>query len=233
MIPRCLEPEVMDSEDDASDYDAIDHREVNRRFVEDLRAAGPLAGELLDLGTGTALIPIALCQICSAVHVLAVDLAESMLELGRKNVGAAGLQGSITLERVDCKQLPYESGRFAGVISNSIVHHIPEPRAVLAEAARVVAPGGLLFVRDLMRPESEAHLAQLVERYTVGSNDHQRRLFADSLRAALSLDEIRELVGPLGYSADTVQPSSDRHWTWSARAITIGTFGSSASSFPA
>ena len=40
---------------------------------------------------------------------------------------------------------------FGAVMSNSIVHHIPEPASVLAEMVRVAAPGGLLFVRDLLR----------------------------------------------------------------------------------
>jgi hypothetical protein len=42
-------------------------------------------------------------------------------------------------------------------------------------------------------------------------------LFRDSLRAALTLNEVRQLVGELGFEGDTVQTTSDRHWTWSAR----------------
>ena len=39
MLPRTLEPEVMDSPEEARDYDAMDHAEVNRKFVDDLLAA--------------------------------------------------------------------------------------------------------------------------------------------------------------------------------------------------
>jgi hypothetical protein len=59
-------------------------------------------------------------------------------------------------------------------------------------------------------------LELLVATYAAEGNDHQRQLFADSLHAALSLDEIRELVGVLGFPADTVRQTSDRHWTWTA-----------------
>jgi len=41
-------------------------------------------------------------------------------------------------------------------------------------------------------------------------------MFDDSLRAALSLDEIRDLVSNYGYDKNTVTASSDRHWTWAA-----------------
>src|SRR5947207_183966 len=81
-LVRVLEPEVMDTPEEARDYDAMDHSAVNRLFVDDLLAAGvvpataddqPVA-EILDLGTGTALIPIELCRRCADCRVMAVDL---------------------------------------------------------------------------------------------------------------------------------------------------------------
>ena len=64
------------------------------------------------------------------------------------------------------------TGAFAccGQVSNSIVHHIPEPIAVFVEMVRVVRPGGVLFVRDLLRPDDEPTLRNLVELYAAGAN---------------------------------------------------------------
>src|SRR4051812_38134791 len=62
MLQRILEPEVMDSPQEALEYDTMDHSAVNRVFVDDLLAARPAPGDVLDLGTGTALIPIELCK---------------------------------------------------------------------------------------------------------------------------------------------------------------------------
>ncbi|MBI2480985.1 MAG: methyltransferase domain-containing protein, partial [Planctomycetia bacterium] len=107
--------------------------------------------------------------------------------------------------------------QFDVIMSNSIVHHIPEPVSVLREALRVVKPGGLLFFRDLMRPANSAVVSHLVATYVAEANEHQRKMFDDSLRAALSLEEIRELVASLGFNDQTVQATSDRHWTWVAR----------------
>lgn len=227
MLARVLEPEVMDSLEDAADYDAMDHSAVNRVFAEDFLAAlrmrgGSSAtalpvGEILDLGTGTAQIPIELCRRDSELRLRAVDAAASMLELGRRNIKAAGLANRIVLERVDAKKLPYSDASFTGVISNSIVHHIAEPRCLLAEAVRVLAPHGLVFFRDLLRPADEATLAHLVETYASDCNSHQRQLFADSLRAALTLEEMQSLVGGLGFARSSVAETSDCHWTWFAR----------------
>jgi ubiquinone/menaquinone biosynthesis C-methylase UbiE len=243
-LPRILEPEVMDSQQEASDYDAMDHREVNERFVTDLLAAIEnsefrtqnsesetakassdhsafciLRSELdiLDLGAGTALIPIELCRRHPDCRVMAADAAVSMLELARYNLEVENLTHRIELAHVDAKRLPFASGMFDVVMSNSIVHHIPEPIHVLREAVRVTAPGSLLFFRDLLRPEAEEELTRLVATYTAGANEHQQRMFAESLHAALSLEEIREVVAEIGFASDTVQPTSDRHWTWIAK----------------
>jgi hypothetical protein len=67
MLARTLEPEVMDTEREASEYDAMDHSGVNDLFVSDFLAVCPPdalddGGQILDLGTGTALIPIEFCR---------------------------------------------------------------------------------------------------------------------------------------------------------------------------
>ncbi len=228
MLPRVLETEVMDSAEEASDYDAMDHAQVNRVFVEDFLdfcKLMPLAleREILDVGTGTAQIPIELCRQsvstsprAEGLSVVGVDMADHMLEVGRGNVARAGLAARIKLQHADAKALPFPDASFAAVVSNSIVHHIPEPAAVLAEMTRVVERGGVLFVRDLLRPATGADVKRLVQLYAGDANAHQKKMFDDSLRAALTLAEIRALVAPLGFDPAGVQQSSDRHWTWTA-----------------
>jgi ubiquinone/menaquinone biosynthesis C-methylase UbiE len=221
MLPRILEPEVMDTPEEARDYDAMDHSAVNRVFVEDFLAVWDGANPILDLGTGTAQIPIELCRQSPAAHVVAIDLAEQMLLVARENVRRAGFDRRITLQHVDAKGLPFGTNSFGAIISNSIVHHIPEPAGVLAEMVRVAAHGALLFVRDLLRPPDDLTLMRLVATYAGDANDHQRQMFADSLHAALTVDEVRALVTALGFDADTVRQTTDRHWTWAARKPTI------------
>ena len=100
MLPRVLEPEVMDTAEEAADYDAMDHRAVNGAFCIDfLEAAGRRKiSRILDVGTGTALIPIDLCGRAPAVRVVAIDLAEHMLARARENVRTANLESRISLE---------------------------------------------------------------------------------------------------------------------------------------
>jgi len=221
MIPRILEPEVMDSESEAIDYNTMDHSQVNRVFVDDLlaalapRAIGPGRGSLriLDVGTGTALIPIELCRRPGRWHITAADLAQSMLDVAAENIASAGLGDRISLEHLDAKRLKFNDGDFDVVMTNSILHHIPDPRECFAEMVRVVAPRGLLFVRDLLRPETAAELVRLVALYAGDANDSQREMFGASLHAALTLDEVQALAIPFGITADCVRQTTDRHWT--------------------
>ncbi len=215
-IERILEPEVMDSVAEARDYDAMDHSEVNRLFVDEFLAVAGPAREILDLGTGTAQIPIELCHRCDDCRVMAVDASVSMLDIARGNIDVAGVLDRIQLQQVDAKAMEFSDAMFDAVMSNSIIHHIPEPKVCLQEAIRVTRPGGTLFFRDLLRPSSTAELQSLVNRYTGDEIEHAQRMFGESLHAALSLEEIRNLVESMGFKPETVQQSSDRHWTWSA-----------------
>jgi ubiquinone/menaquinone biosynthesis C-methylase UbiE len=223
MLERVLEPEVMDTAEEAADYDAMDHGEVNARFCADLLAFhAELPSPVLDVGTGTALIPIELCKRARNVEVVAIDLADHMLGLCRRNVARAGLERRIRLEKVDAKAMPYADGAFGALISNSILHHIPDPRAAFSEMWRVTAPGGVVFVRDLARPADLAEVERLVELYGGDppadparheSHVRQRALFHASLRAALTVSEVAALVAPFGVPSDAVRSTSDRHWT--------------------
>lgn len=222
MLPRVLETEVMDTAEEASEYNAMDHSEVNRAFVEDwIRAWTAFfmptgLTQVLDVGTGTALIPIEFCRHTDLVHIAAVDLADEMLLLAKRNVEAAGLEARIALERMDAKRLPFKDGEFDSVVSNSIIHHIPEPLVSLQEMIRVLRPGGMLFVRDLYRPESEEIVESLVERYAGLETPRQKQLFRQSFHAALTVPEVEILLAGAGLSPSSVSMTSDRHWTIAA-----------------
>jgi ubiquinone/menaquinone biosynthesis C-methylase UbiE len=208
----------MDTEQEAIEYNTMDHSAVNRAFVDDLLRVVAVSTRVLDVGTGTALIPLELCSRGKQWRVVAVDLAKSMLDVAAKNVAAAGLEQQIELKLVDAKRLPFGDGEFAVVMSNSIIHHIPDPADCLKEMVRVVSgDGGLLFVRDLLRPNSESQLQHLVETYAADADEHQQRMFGESLHAALTLDEVRALAVRFGIAADCIQQTTDRHWTLSWR----------------
>src|SRR5207237_7904395 len=119
MLPRVLESEVMDTREEARDYDAMDHAAVNRLFVTDFLAIWDGRNPILDVGTGTAQIPIELCRQANAAQVIAVDMAQEMLSLAQENVRRAGLETRLRLELCDAKSLPYPDQTYGARTSNS------------------------------------------------------------------------------------------------------------------
>lgn len=229
MLSRVLEPEVIADCQEAIEYSAIDHREVNAAFVADLLLAGRQRGvlpessseaaddgrgwiDVLDLGVGPADIAIALCRERNDARVLGVDLSEHMLDLAMSRIDRARYRDRVRLDLQDVKALTCEVGQFHIVYSNSLIHHLPDPRPCLREAWRVTAPGGMLFFRDLARPADEDEWQTLMDQHAAGG-PAQRKMFGDSLRAALTPGEILQMANACGWASATVERTSDRHWT--------------------
>ena len=220
MIPRTLEPELMDTPEEARDYNEMDHSEVNRVFVADLLRFSKQEGvspRILDVGTGTALIPVEYCRQESKGTIVAIDLAKEMISLAEQNVSQVGFNDRITLQLGDSKQLPFAEKQFEAVISNSIIHHIPHPIECLREMVRVLKPQGILFLRDLLRPNSAEDVEQFVEQYAGDENEHSKQMFRQSLHASLTVDEVRGLLSELHLPGEWVQQTTDRHWTIAGR----------------
>lgn len=216
MLERVLEPEVMDTVEEAESYDAMDHRAVNLRFVEDTLALRARPRAVLDVGCGTALLTLLLASRLPESRVVGVDLAAEMLRVAQRNVAQAQLLDRVCLVLADAKGLPYAPGDFDLLVSNSIVHHVPSPSSFFAELSRLRGEGTAVLVRDLVRPASAAALADLVERYAGSEPERARALFGASLHAALTLEEVRALARDAGLSDARVELTSDRHWTLTA-----------------
>ena len=212
-MERILEPEVMDTEAEALEYDSMDFLAVNTVFAQQAVELGSRIAQVLDLGTGTARIPILIAQARPEWQVVAIDLAESMLAIAGENVVRAKLENQIQLQLMDAKQLPYPSSSFDGVISNSLIHHLPDPLPFFRELKRVLKPQGFILLRDLLRPSSPAIADAMVTEIGTEYSPHQTQLFRDSLGAAFTLAEIQSFVETVGLSNVKVYQSSERHWT--------------------
>lgn len=217
MLERILEPEVMDDRDEAVAYDDMNHDAVNEKFASDLVAIGELGSDCLDIGTGTALIPVVLCQKHPDIRIMACDASHWMLELARYNLEIYQCTHRVQLQLTDAKKLVFQKDYFDTVFSNSLVHHLPDHADFFRELVRVLRPQGVLFLRDLIRPETAEEVESLVSQY--GGEDKQgQQMLRQSLYASLSMDEIRQLASEVGIPSDCVQRTSDRHWTIAARA---------------
>jgi ArsR family transcriptional regulator len=108
--------------------------------------------ELLDIGTGTGrMLELFGPHVERAVGV---DSSREMLAVARANLERAGLR-NCQVRLADMYQLPLASGSVDAVVIHQVLHYAEEPAEVLAEAARVLRPGGQLVLVDFARHELE------------------------------------------------------------------------------
>ncbi len=210
MIPRTLEPEVMDTAEDADDYDAMDHAGPNAAFVQRIVDLGA-RGRMLDIGTGPGHIPLLVLERIADARIVAVDLAEHMLRHAERHRAGSPHRDRVEFRRADAKRLDFPDAGFDAVFSNTILHHVPDPLPFLREARRVLRPGGVLLIRDLFRPWSEARVDELTALHAGAATTGQRALFRASLCAALTPFELRAVADAAGLGDAEIAIDSDRH----------------------
>ena len=129
----------------------VDEREVEAALVRLLPTAG--VSDLLDIGTGTGRIIELFGQ--RVQRAVGVDLSREMLAVARVNLERAGVRhGSV--RQADMYQLPFPSASFDAAIVHQVLHYAERPDGAIAEAARVLRPGGRLLVIDFLPHTLEA-----------------------------------------------------------------------------
>lgn len=113
-----------------------------------LDAAGVRSGcRALDVATGPGYVAAAAAAAARGAGVVGIDLAEGMLELARQRVGG------VEFLRADAEELPFDDASFDAVVGGFVINHLPGPQRALAEATRVLVPGGQVAFSVWDRPE--------------------------------------------------------------------------------
>ena len=212
-LPRVLEPEVMSGAEEAVEYDEMDFSATDQLFAERAAELATAAAVTLiaDLGSGNAKIPLAMCPLLPATRRPEMSAEIYVVAVRNRTRHGVGLH----LVAADAKHVPFANQSIGMITSNSLKRstHIPDPRAVFQEIARIARPRAPILIRDLVRPENQQALEQLVEAHAAPWSPLQRTLFADSLHAALTLPEVRQMLDQCGLADVTVAQITDRHWS--------------------
>jgi ArsR family transcriptional regulator len=176
-----------------------------------LLALLPKPWVVADLGCGTGAIVAALAP--HVAHVIGIDGSEEMLaaaaERLRDHDGRMKPNGSnIELRRGSLESVPIESATIDAATLVLVLHHLPSPGAAIAEAHRVLKPGGRLLIVDMAPHEREEYRVQMGHVWLGFSEDHVRRMLEQSGFADVSVHELppaTEAKGPGLFAASALK----------------------------
>jgi SAM-dependent methyltransferase len=158
-----------------------------------LDALGAGAGDaVLDVACGPGIVAAAVAP--SAARVVGIDLTPEMIELARERCAEAGI-GNTRFDLGDVSELPYADGEFSRVVCRYALHHVGDPATVVAEMARVCAPGGRVAVADMIVGED----VDIAVRF----NEAERSRDPSHVRS-MSVPELLALMRAAGFEASSV-----------------------------
>jgi len=151
---------------------------------------------VLDLGSGAGIdCFLAARRVGPSGRVIGVDMTDAMLERARANAREGGIT-NVEFRKGEIEKLPVETGTVDRIISNCVINLSPDKDLVLAEAFRVLRPGGRLAVSDIV---VRGEIPQAVRRNI--------ELWAGCVAGALEEKEYLAKLQRAGFEQVTIEPT--------------------------
>ena len=196
---RVLEPEIMlDEEQCLEFYNCV----PDSVFYEKLNLfSNSTFGTVGELGCGPGVFTKMLRDKCPNIEIDAYDGSETMIKLAKNHI--------IDLERINLTHQLIEdvNKQYDIIISLNTLHHIHDPSIFWNTISRMSKPNSKIIVSDLMRPQNENLVEEVVNRIlgTGSENLLFRNDFINSLKAAFTKEEVEEQVTELNCSVTVSQ----------------------------
>jgi SAM-dependent methyltransferase len=223
---RIPEPELMDDAEQVDAYASADWSESHDRLMRQILDHFPRAsikGLFLNLGCGSGDDTFRFLRDYPDTRVTAIDGASRMVERAKQDLHTRfpQYQGRVEFHVAYIPSADIPIKDYAGVISNSLLHHFHEPGAFWTAVRQHSRAGSRIFVGDLRRPVSLEAVDDLVNTYAADAPGVLQEDFRNSLRAAFTLEEVQAQLQRAGLGELKVQAVGDRH------LIIAGTRGAS------
>lgn len=136
---------------------AVVFRSLYRRVAEDVAAAAPEGGTVLDAGCGSGRLAVEIARRRPDLRVHGIDLERGMVDVATRHAEREGLTDRVEFTVADLADLPLPDDSVDLVVSTASMHHWTDVGAVVASLGRVLRPDGRIWIYDL-RPVSSGSL---------------------------------------------------------------------------
>lgn len=157
-----------------------------------------------DLGCGSGHLAELLAP--HVARLVAVDGSVEMADAARARLSA---QPNVDVRHGDLEQLPIGDGELDLAVLSLVLHYVPEPARVIAEAHRVLSPSGRLIVLDMLPHDREDLVATMGQAWPGFSTDQMRAWLADAGFAGVRMHSLPpdvEARGPALFVATAARP---------------------------
>ncbi|MFC3997918.1 class I SAM-dependent methyltransferase [Nocardiopsis sediminis] len=121
-------------------------RPLYARIAEDMADAAPDGGSVLDVGTGPGVLLAEIARRRPDLSLTGIDLSADMAAAAQGNLSRFGDRARARVG--DVTDLPFADDAFDTIVSSFSLHHWDHPEAAVPELARVLRPGGRLYIYD-------------------------------------------------------------------------------------
>ena len=154
----------------------LDHRDslvtANLQLFERVCAAAditPEDGLVLDAGCGFATSAIQCIEQQGPERILGLNLSDVQVEVGRKRIADAGLSDRIEIQKASATDIPLPKASVDKIVSIEAAFHFDPRDDFFDEARRVLRPGGLMSIADMVVPKPTGRLEKIFLNPAIGS----------------------------------------------------------------
>ncbi len=213
MMERIPEPQLMDTEEQVRAYAHADFEAPHQEFADSLVSwlGAVLPGRAIDLGCGPGDITRRVARALADWKIHGIDGGRNMLDQAREETRKAGLDDRVQFSHHLLPEPDLPVGTADLVFSNSLLHHLDDPRVLWETLQQVGAPGCAVYIMDLRRPATREEARDLVDAYCGQEPEVLLVDFFNSLLAAYTEEEVQIQLATAGLEGLEVRSTSDRH----------------------
>ena len=214
-MDRITEPELMDEEEQVKAYAFAHFSKPHDLFVKTFQEKFPEINSsfnevVLDLGCGPCDVTRRFAAAYKDTSFHAVDGSTLMLKYGKEINDKENLSHRIKLIETRLPKMD-SSQRYHLIISNSLLHHLHNPNILWETIKQHAKPYAYVFIMDLVRPVDEQTVTFFTNEYAANEPEILKSDFKNSLRAAFTVEEVRQQLEDIGLCSLVVEAISDRH----------------------